>query len=318
MEEINNVISSNNSRFSNAPWFTLMQNVDITVVGVGGIGSYVTFLASRLNPLSLEIYDGDIVEEVNLSGQLFSLTDIGRPKVESMAIFCNNYSRYNRVSYYNNFFTYDSLLYPIVICGLDNMESRATVFEKWLDSHDTGLFIDGRLAAEEYQIFAIDREDTERIKLYQEEWLFSDEEAEETLCSYKQTSFVAMNIASTMINILVNYIYNLSVKAPIRSVPFKTEFEGSLLGLNVEEYKVFSTPEVLTLSEIANKEGLRLYKNTEYQMLIAANRTFLDLVALSEKYNLSIKELHYPELEIMKNICNIEEVDLKYVLILKE
>ena len=318
MEEINNVISSNNSRFSNAPWFTFMQNVSITIIGVGGIGSYVTFLASRLNPRSLEIYDGDIVEEVNLSGQLFSLTDIGRPKVESMAVFCNNYSRYNKISYNNSFFTYESSLYPIVICGLDNMESRATTFEKWLNGHNKGLFIDGRLAAEEYQIFAIDREDTERIKLYQEEWLFSDEEAEETLCSYKQTSFVAMNIASTMINILVNYVYNLSVQAPIRSVPFKTEFEGSLLDLNVKEYKVFSTPKVLTLSEIAKKEGLRLYKNTDYHMLVAVNRTFLDLVALSEKYNLSIKELHSPELEIIKKICNIEEVDFKYVLVLKE
>ena len=70
-----------------------------------------------------------------------------------------------------------------------------------------------------------------------------------------------MNIASIMINILVNYVYNLSVKAPIRSVPFKTEFEGSLLDLNVKEYKVFSTPKVLTLSEIAKKEGL--HKNTD-------------------------------------------------------
>ena len=41
------------TRFSSAEWYKKIQELDIILAGIGGIGSYVAFLLSRLRPKSL-------------------------------------------------------------------------------------------------------------------------------------------------------------------------------------------------------------------------------------------------------------------------
>lgn len=241
MEELN-INSTTTSRFSTARWFGKIQTLSTTVIGLGGIGSYVAFLLSRLNVYQIDLFDGDRVEEVNLAGQLFSIKDINEFKTTAVQNLLKGYSNYYKINDYATFFNINHYCNSFTFCGLDNMEARTLAFKSWLNnSRENGIFIDGRLSAEEFQIFAIQKNDTERIKEYQNNWLFSDLEADATICSYKQTSFVAMNIASIMVNIFVNYVYNLSVKKDIRCVPFHTEFEGSILDLNIIEHKIHTS-----------------------------------------------------------------------------
>ena len=73
------------SRFSSAIWYENIQKKTVILAGVGGIGSYVGFLLARMKPASMFIYDDDIVETVNMSGQLYGQSDLGRPKVSALA-----------------------------------------------------------------------------------------------------------------------------------------------------------------------------------------------------------------------------------------
>ena len=73
------------SRFSSAIWYENIQKKTVVLAGVGGIGSYVGFLLARMKPASMFIYDDDIVETVNMSGQLYGQSDLGRPKVSALA-----------------------------------------------------------------------------------------------------------------------------------------------------------------------------------------------------------------------------------------
>ena len=102
------------------------------------------------------MYDDDIVEVANMSGQLYCMANIGDYKVDAMSDMVCSYANYNVVCAIREKYTNDSEAADIMLCGFDNMVARETYFRKWL-SHVTSksdeerkncLFIDGRLSAE--------------------------------------------------------------------------------------------------------------------------------------------------------------------------
>ena len=141
------------SRFSSAIWYENIQKKTVILAGVGGIGSYVGFLLARMKPASMFIYDDDIVEAVNMSGQLYGQSDLGRPKVSALAEMIRNYADYSSVFAIKERFTEESEASDIMICGFDNMAARKLFFNKWVnhvqskpeEERKNCLFIDGRI-----------------------------------------------------------------------------------------------------------------------------------------------------------------------------
>lgn len=230
------------SRFSGAIWYSAIQSKIITLAGVGGIGSYVGFLLARLKPAVLYLYDPDIVEQANMSGQLYGSGDLGQAKVSSLHRMLQVYANYYYSVAYQERFTAESEATDIMICGFDNMEARKLFFDKWFEhvgnkpegERSKCLFIDGRLAAEEFQVFAIQGNDERAIVEYKNRWLFSDAVADETICSYKQTTFMANMIASVMVNLFVNFVANECNPIIDRDVPFMTQYSADTMYFKVE------------------------------------------------------------------------------------
>lgn len=230
------------SRFSSAIWYENIQKKTVILAGVGGIGSYVGFLLARMKPASMFIYDGDIVEAVNMSGQLYGQSDLGRAKVSALAEMIRNYAGYSSVFAINDRFTDESEASDIMICGFDNMAARRLFFNKWVnyvqskpeEERKNCLFIDGRLAAEEFQVLCIKGDDEYNINRYSNEYLFSDAEADETICSYKQTTFCANMIASYMVNLFVNFCANQCEPLIDRDLPFLTTYNAETMYLKTE------------------------------------------------------------------------------------
>ena len=141
------------SRFSSAIWYMNIQKKTVILAGVGGIGSFVGFLLARMKPGSMFIYDDDIVESANMSGQLYGQSDLGRPKVSALAEMIRNYADYSSVFAIKERFTEESEASDIMICGFDNMAARKLFFNKWVnhiqskpeEERKNCLFIDGRI-----------------------------------------------------------------------------------------------------------------------------------------------------------------------------
>lgn len=230
------------SRFSGAIWYSAIQSKTITLAGVGGIGSYVGFLLARLKPDKLYLYDPDIVEQANMSGQLYGSHNLGQEKVYALKSMMQQYANYYNSLSFEERFTAESEATDIMICGFDNMEARKVFFDKWLEhvgnkpegERSKCLFIDGRLAAEEFQVFAIQGNDERAIIEYKNRWLFSDAAADETICSYKQTTFMANMIASVMVNLFVNFVANECNPIIDRDVPFMTQYSADTMYFKVE------------------------------------------------------------------------------------
>lgn len=239
------LVNETSSRFSSAIWYEAIQRQIVTIAGLGGIGSYLALLIGRLKVGTITLWDDDKVDATNLSGQLYSKNDINTYKVYCASKMIRDYADYYRQYARNEKFTVASTSTPIMICGFDNMEARRDFYGAWKrytnsrlpENKPKCLFIDGRLAAEEFQVFCIKGDDDFLKKKYEEEWLFSDEEAESTVCSYKQTSFCANMIASVMVNLFVNFVANqCNPLGPLidRELPFYTHYDAERMYLKTE------------------------------------------------------------------------------------
>lgn len=219
-------ISTNVARFSGADWAELIRAFRISILGCGGIGSWTALSIARFRPLSMDIHDMDTVERVNMAGQLFGASHVGLYKPIAVA---NTLSLF--ADYYPN--TYEqavdaaTVLAPITICGFDNMEARKVAFEKWVSMYggnQNALFMDGRMSADTIQIYAITGDDAAAIEKYRAEALFSDSTADTTVCSLKQTTYVAMMMGGLMGNLLVAF-----TKSDLLGMPYLTEYDSTTM-----------------------------------------------------------------------------------------
>lgn len=230
------LISEETSRFNSAIWFDKTRKQDVTIAGLGGIGSYVVFMLSRLDVNTMTLYDPDKVERVNLSGQLYNSNQIGDYKVDAAANMMANYSNYYSFVAKHEKLDENSMISKVTICGFDNMKARKDAFRNWtnfvarLPEEERGecLFIDGRLAAEELQVFCIKGDDTDGERRY-EPYLFSDSQAAPTVCSYKQTTFMANMIGSIIVNLFINFVANQCNPLIDRDLPFYTEYNAETM-----------------------------------------------------------------------------------------
>lgn len=234
--------TDNLSRFQGAMWFDAVQQLRVTIAGLGGIGSWTALLLSRLNVSNILLIDPDNVEEVNMAGQLYRHGHIGASKTNSTTFNIQDFSNYYRVDYLARRIEDCQLYHNILICGFDNMEARKHAFYKWKNmveslchaDKEKALFIDGRLDAEDLQIFCITGNDTHLIQKYENEYLYSDADVEEAPCSFKQTSYLAAMIGSLITNLVVNFVSNTVVEFS-KVLPFKTSFNTSILKLIAED-----------------------------------------------------------------------------------
>lgn len=229
------------SRFSGAEWFSKIQEQKVLIAGIGGIGSNLAFQIARMAPDTLILYDNDNVESVNMSGQLFGIGDVGRSKVDAMVEMINSYTTARTVWGISDLYTENTDPCNVMMCGFDNMEARKTFFNSWIkhvnkESTDKSkcLFLDGRLSMDTLQVLCLTGDDDINIKRYQEKFLFSDEEAEETICSMKQTTYLACMIGSIMTNIFTNWVAQSLNPNTLYDVPFFIEYNAPYMTFKVE------------------------------------------------------------------------------------
>lgn len=213
-----------NARFKDALWLPIIQSHHVTIGGAGGIGSALCFLLSRIGPKKITIYDNDTMDYVNLSNQFVRVNDanfnISKVKVaQELALAFSNYTEIEGIE---GEFTSKTSSSEVMFSCFDNMEARLTmfnVFKQNLHLYENPIFIDGRLTAEDFNVYAVTKDKLEQY----EKTLFPDSEAAPLPCGFKGTSHNSFMIASKMIALYTNFSYNLAVGESIREVPFGIE-----------------------------------------------------------------------------------------------
>ena len=228
------LLDESTTRFSGAEWYNEIQKKSIIVAGIGGIGSNLSFQLSRMHPASLVMYDDDMVEVVNMAGQLYARNDVGKSKVAAMSDMITSYTNMQNVYAVKDKFDEDKEAGDIMMCGFDNMEARKIFYTAWRnhirtlspEEQKNCLFLDGRLSIDTLQVFCLTGDDGENQVRYEDNFLFSDEEAEHTVCSMKQTTYLACMIGSIMTNLFTNWCANLLEPIIPYDLPFFTEYDA--------------------------------------------------------------------------------------------
>lgn len=228
------LLNDSTSRFSGTEWYNEIQRSRIILAGCGGIGSWTILQLARMNPAALFMYDDDIVEVANMSGQLYCQEDVGKAKVDAMADMIHSYTTMRNVYAIKDKFTANSEAGDIMICGFDNMEARKTFFHAWRkhlrdvpeEERCKCVYIDGRLSIDTLQVFCISGDNDWAISEYADKYLFSDAEADATQCSLKQTTYLACMIGSMIVNLFTNFIADTLNPVIPYDLPFFTEYDA--------------------------------------------------------------------------------------------
>ena len=228
------LVDQRTSRFSGAAWYEAVQKSKIILAGLGGIGSWAAVQLARMSPAAIALYDDDIVEAGNMSGQLYSINDVGRNKVDAMHDMISQYTTAKTVFALPERFTENTEAGDIMICGFDNMAARKLFFTKWKEHVDSlpeerkkdCLYIDGRLSMDTLQVFCIKGDDAYSINKYSTDYLFDDSQADATVCSMKQTTYLACMIGSVITNLFTNFIANSLDPVIPYDLPFFTEYDA--------------------------------------------------------------------------------------------
>lgn len=247
-------MASENSRFRSLPWVSDVQNQTVTVIGAGGIGSWLTLFLSRIGVKDVYLFDADIVDNTNYSGQLFTRDNLFIKKANAVRrtvgkfIMVNNDDTTNVPSPYTCIVPVASKFTgkettdqaaieqsDFIIAAVDNMETRSYIYHAFLekakedvDGNFDKVLIDGRLLAEQFSIYTI----TKRSQMADyERTLFLDSEVPEESCTAKQTSHIAAMIGTYITQLVTNHLCNKANGFDMFDVPFSLEYFGPIIDL---------------------------------------------------------------------------------------
>ena len=211
-----------NLRFQGLDWYSQDDAPVVVVGGAGGIGSWLSFFLARAN-FNVTLSDFDTVEEHNIGGQLFKRSQIGKYKAEAVGRNVSEFST-NTINAQIVKITEETATHEFMFSAFDNMDARRAMFKVWKrswNSMNRPIFIDGRLNAEQFQIFCVTPENAD---VYERIHLFNDSEVEDAPCSAQQTTHTAAMIAGHMVGFFTNHITNINLRDEVREIPFMYEY----------------------------------------------------------------------------------------------
>lgn len=239
-------------RFEDAEWFQAVNNLYIGIVGLGGIGSWAAFALGRLQPSRLILVDGDSFENHNQGSQLINEKNMGSSKANALSNIIYeflpnsgiNIRTSNRMLTEDNYSTCFSYGDPtVMVVGTDSIESRELAFRKFAINCGTDikqldivftprkrLFIDARMTAEFFEVYAVPMDDKAAIMAYVTT-LFDPSETQPLPCGFQQTSHVAMMLGGYIGGLVVNFVEQKRLEICMRPVPFKTTFNAQSLAM---------------------------------------------------------------------------------------
>lgn len=187
--------------------------VSITIIGCGGIGSFVTLALAKMGCREITVYDHDTVEEHNIPNQLYRLEDIGRSKVEALAGIVKAYTGFSLGVRPERFDGQKPQ--GMVISAVDSMQARRQIWERSVRYRaGVPLYVDARMGAEVARIYTIQPSDPDDVRFY-EATLHGDEEAFRLPCTARAIIYTGFSIAGLIANQVKKFAMREALKREI-------------------------------------------------------------------------------------------------------
>ncbi len=185
---------------------TMLQELQVTVIGVGAVGRQVALQLAAVGVRKLLIFDFDSVEATNITTQGYSHADLGMPKVlaTQQAVHCIDpeievipiQDRYRS--------THETS--DVVFCCVDNIAARSAI---WRSLGSTCRFwCDTRMLGESIRVLTAS---TEAERQHYADTMFAAHEAQHGQCTARSTIYTASICAGLMIHQFSRWLRELRV-----------------------------------------------------------------------------------------------------------
>ena len=189
------------------------MNTPITIVGAGGIGSFLALTLAKMGFVQIDVWDFDKVEDHNLPNQFYREQDIGQFKVVALADIIQQFTgtriRAHAVAWDAQHEDYVPT--EVLLSAVDSMEVRSLMYRHAEECEDVRWLLDGRMGGTQIEVYTVDMECVQDIRMYESK-LWTDAETAPLRCTMKATMFTVLTIASFMSNNLVKALSRMDFK----------------------------------------------------------------------------------------------------------
>lgn len=185
-----------------------LQELDITIIGVGAIGRPLALLMAAAGARRLQLIDPDTVESHNVTTQGYSINEIGQSKVEALACTINSFDPSIDVGAVKDVYRKHVPVGEVVFCCVDSISTRRVIW-KSLESR-LDFWTDGRMLGETLRILAVGDEASRK---HYPTTLFEQAEAQIGRCTARSTLYAASIAAGLMVHQFSRWLRGIPVEA---------------------------------------------------------------------------------------------------------
>jgi len=190
----------------------------ITVIGAGGIGSWTTLALAKIGCRNITVVDFDNVEAKNTPSQLYTLKQIGKPKVEALAELVEMLTGVQITpikSTYQDYLKKEKKLTHVVISSVDSIAERQKIWkvisEIYEKEQTMECYIDARMGGELIRDLVVNPRDKDSVEYYNKK-LFAKKKHHEEPCTAKAIAYNTFMAAGVLASIVKKFAKRQEVK----------------------------------------------------------------------------------------------------------
>jgi molybdopterin/thiamine biosynthesis adenylyltransferase len=175
--------------------YQIPPSFSVTLIGAGGIGATTALALAKMGVKHIVVWDDDFVSDENIPTQLHRVSDVGDAKVVGLHETLFTYADSLTVELFQDRVGPSaSLRSSLVVSAVDSITARQEIWKALRNENSaTWHYLDARMAAEEYQHFLIDMQDSRAVQSYEDKLMAMDENSAPDLpCTGKATFYTAM------------------------------------------------------------------------------------------------------------------------------
>jgi len=178
-----------------------LHTTPIKIIGTGSVGSFTCLSLCKMGAHNIEIWDDDLIDEVNISNQFFRIKDIGEYKVDALQGLVKEFEDVS-IIYHPDKCNGSEALNGIVIVALDSMLPRKRIWDSVKKNSNVELFIDPRMGGRVARIYALKPGDN--VEAY-ERTLYTDENSAPERCTERTIIYNVLGISSMICKVIEDY-----------------------------------------------------------------------------------------------------------------
>lgn len=204
-------------------------NIDcaIHVIGCGAIGSRITELLVRLGCTKIHLWDFDTVSPHNITNQLYTSEDIGKPKVDCLATYAKKINPLVELVLHGKY-SKQNVSGFVFLC-VDSIDLRREIATHLKENKYVKAMFDARMRLTDAQSYGADWSEKSSKEAFINTMQFSSEEAKEaTPVSACGTTLSVAPTVWTVASVTVSNFINFTLGKEIKSIILLDAFEYNI------------------------------------------------------------------------------------------